>query len=557
MACDYKIVVLVSCVLVMFLACKHDAKPTEPENVDSNVAHMEIKQDTPTDGGDIKQDTPNVGGDATSQPPTNVAGDQGQQQENSPPGEAGAKTPETVTADSRRKQEELDWGAQGWNDHRPLQQQQQEHAPPPAQQQQAQPPQQQQEQAQPPPQQEAQPPAPKQEQEMEAETEQQQVNSESQPSMGVIDPEEIMHGDGVHGHDHGGSDVHGGKVVDPVAALEEAKRHGEAKHQAEGAELDVLQPQVQANVHDGAARNAAEFLKNQQYGPNDIEEIVHGGHHVHGDDHDPGKDKVQGGDVEAIAHGQGGVHEDHGDGKNQRQHLTVDPEEMMHGGTGEAHDHGAHAQPEKQPQPGGDAPEDEMLTKGLGQEPKVKEEKDIGPTFEKAVHGEDHVHDHDPNYRPKNIITYKDIIDLGLTEEQLKGIDLNKVLEQEQREFDNWQQQELGNDPKDPAYWNEQVKSLRQQYIEKIYAKIRDISQPDLEHAEWEDWDDEIHGLKDPSQLHDGETPLEHEMEMWGRTEPKANRQPYKALHGRRGMNEELEEEGQQLEGEEKPQGDL
>lgn len=43
--------------------------------------------------------------------------------------------------------------------------------------------------------------------------------------------------------------------------------------------------------------------------------------------------------------------------------------------------------------------------------------------IEHIVHGEHNVHQHvdQANYRPKNKVFYKDIIDLGLSEEQLKG----------------------------------------------------------------------------------------------------------------------------------------
>ncbi|XP_059167934.1 uncharacterized protein LOC131949976 isoform X2 [Physella acuta] len=165
--------------------------------------------------------------------------------------------------------------------------------------------------------------------------------------------------------------------------------------------------------------------------------------------------------------------------------------------------------------------------------------------IEHIVHGEHNVHHHvdEANYRPKNKVLYQDIIDLGLSEEQLKGIDLNKLLDQEKREFENWQRDEMGNDANDASYWQE-VRDLRKEYLQKIYSKIRELSQPDLDTAEWDQGDDDIRGMKDPQQLHAGESELEHEMEMWGRTEPKENRKAYNVLHGRRGMNEE-EEGGQ------------
>ncbi|XP_059167931.1 uncharacterized protein LOC131949974, partial [Physella acuta] len=150
-------------------------------------------------------------------------------------------------------------------------------------------------------------------------------------------------------------------------ASEDAARGSEARHQAETDELKSFQPNVMTNVHDNVARTAAEFMKNQQFGPGDIEEIMHGGHHVHDEGH---KDQgpLQGGNVDMFAQGQGS----NSDERAKKQHSTIDPEHMMHAGQGD-HDHNPHTeQVEAQVQPGGGAPADNLLKPLEHQESKVK-----------------------------------------------------------------------------------------------------------------------------------------------------------------------------------------
>jgi hypothetical protein len=51
-------------------------------------------------------------------------------------------------------------------------------------------------------------------------------------------------------------------------------------------------------------------------------------------------------------------------------------------------------------------------------------------------HGDDHEHE---KVRKGKVITYRDIIKLGLDETQLKGVDLTKLLKDNEREYDDWQ----------------------------------------------------------------------------------------------------------------------
>ena len=52
---------------------------------------------------------------------------------------------------------------------------------------------------------------------------------------------------------------------------------------------------------------------------------------------------------------------------------------------------------------------------------KVVLKEEIGPSFERAVHGNDHVHDHKSDGPARKIIKFKDIVDLELGEQMLKG----------------------------------------------------------------------------------------------------------------------------------------
>ncbi|KAK0066593.1 sarcoplasmic reticulum histidine-rich calcium-binding protein [Biomphalaria pfeifferi] len=360
------------------------------------------------------------------------------------------------------------------------------------------------------------------------------VSNDPQMDTGVVDPEHVLHEDGADDH-HG--DAHAEVKTDPAQAMEAVLKDGEVKEQAEQETLDSLRPGVLTNVHDGPSRTAAEIMKTQQFGIMDIEEVMHEGHHVHGDDHH-GSGPVQGGDVEKIVHGEEGVHDDHDghDAKNKSL-STLDPAKLMHGQDAEHECDGKPCFIDHE-NPGGMPPQDPLLQQGQNKGSNQKEQiekKPFGTDPEKDAHGEDHAHEHDddPNYKTKNKVTYKDIIDLGLSEEQLKGVDLTKLLEQEQQEFENWQRDSMADE--NSNYWQEQVKDLRKEYLDKIYAKIKHISQPDEENQEWEVTEDDI--------VHGTESKVEHEMEMWGRTEPKAHRKPYEAIHGRRGENEEQEEQ--------------
>ena len=54
---------------------------------------------------------------------------------------------------------------------------------------------------------------------------------------------------------------------------------------------------------------------------------------------------------------------------------------------------------------------------------------------------DDEIHEDLDDRRPGKTITYKDIIDLGLDEKRLKGVDLNKLLLENQEEYDDWQRE--------------------------------------------------------------------------------------------------------------------
>ncbi|KAH9512728.1 hypothetical protein Btru_038036 [Bulinus truncatus] len=345
---------------------------------------------------------------------------------------------------------------------------------------------------------------------------------------GVVGPEHMMHADG---ESHHKDDVHLEVPIEQASVIEEVIKDGQAKEQAEQEAIDNIRPGVLKNVHDGASRLMAEAMKNQKFGPLDIEEVMHGGHHVHEGEQQTGP--VQGGDVEKIAHGEDGVHDEHGDSDENKTDSTFDPEQLLHGASGHDCDGKPCSEDHKKPElPGGMPPEDPLRQAKNQVEKKPQENVEREPTGldpERLLHGDDHAHDHDPNYKTKNKITYKDIINLGLSEEQLKGIDLAALLEQEKNELNNYEQERKSNENGgDTSEW-EHVKDIRKEYLQKIYAKIKHISPP-TENQEWIEMEDLVH---------DNESEVEHEMELWGRTEPKGQRQPYDNILGRRGANEE------------------
>lgn len=205
-----------------------------------------------------------------------------------------------------------------------------------------------------------------------SEHQQDQMQKEVRETIGVIDPEEIMHqGEDHHSHDKLG--VHsnlGGEEpcngTDCQMKLEQAVKSAEARTLAEVAELNNFRPSTRLNVHDPQARDLAQTI--EQFGPGDPETMAHGGHLVHGD---TGEDTLT-------------------------KHQALQP-------------------------------------------PKIQVREELGPTFEQAVHGQNHVHshtDHTSGSRP--VVKYQDIVDLELGDEMLKGIDLSQLLDQERREAAEW-----------------------------------------------------------------------------------------------------------------------
>lgn len=64
---------------------------------------------------------------------------------------------------------------------------------------------------------------------------------------------------------------------------------------------------------------------------------------------------------------------------------------------------------------------------------------------------------------------------------------------------------------------------LRKAYLAKLYDKVRHLSNPDIDNAQWER--DELNDSP-----HEGESKVEHEMEMWASTASKGNRKRYKDM---------------------------
>lgn len=72
--------------------------------------------------------------------------------------------------------------------------------------------------------------------------------------------------------------------------------------------------------------------------------------------------------------------------------------------------------------------------------------------------------------------------------------------------------------------------------MQKLYAKVRHIENPDLDKAEWEIEDGQA---RDFSKPHEGESMAEHQLEEVGSTLAKGDRLPYKVMQERRATNEQ------------------
>jgi len=144
---------------------------------------------------------------------------------------------------------------------------------------------------------------------------------------------------------------------------------------------------------------------------------------------------------------------------------------------------------------------------------------------EKLVHqgGDDHVHSNKGERGKK--ITMQDILKLGLSEKELRGVDLSKIMEQDQKEYEKWQngddEEDDDDDDNSNGFWG-QMSQIRKNYLDGLAARIRNIGVPDMENAEWDN------GQLDDQEMptgnkngHPGESSLEHEMDMWANTAPK------------------------------------
>uniref|UniRef100_A0A0B7AYH9 Uncharacterized protein n=1 Tax=Arion vulgaris TaxID=1028688 RepID=A0A0B7AYH9_9EUPU len=383
-----------------------------------------------------------------------------------------------------------------------------------------------------------------QQQEQEKNEQTGQETGDAHDDVGVVDAEHLMHGDSDHGDHHA--------ARENVASAEEMKaksdHQAQLKVESEQKELHEIQPQIMPNVHNGQARQAAEFMKHRQFGPDQAEEALHAGHHVHEEKPSGAHREDQAGDAELIAHGGDGGHHESEHEKEQKP-LTLDPDEMMHDSQGQDHVHSSnleHSRRKGDALPGADTPQ----AQGAGEHDQHGSHRDqIGPEFEGVIHDGKHVHVDMPGaHKPRNKVKYQDIIDLGLDQELLKGIDLSKLLEQEKKEMEDWhretEEREGENVPdrneseRSALFW-QRVTELRKRYLEKLYAKVKHISAPDLDTAEWENDEGQVKSQESLSKLHEGESIVEHEMEMWASTIAKGDRKPYKVMMDMRRQSED------------------
>nr|KAG5698477.1 hypothetical protein BaRGS_022007 [Batillaria attramentaria] len=297
--------------------------------------------------------------------------------------------------------------------------------------------------------------------------------------------EELTHGEG-GAHDHTKPDDA------PELKIQEEFKSGDVEDMVHG----------ERHVHEGNA--------NQEKGPykaGDVEEIFHGGqdeHNVHDPEsrHKVAKEVASAGDVNKLMRGEGGDDDDGDEVDHHRGKVptVMDGEHILHGAGG--HDH------------------DVKQLKFV----KTKEEKEAKDRFSDLhsilMHNDDEDEHADDKIRRGKKITYKDIIELGLDEDMLKGIDLTQLLTQDAEEYDDWQRERFAIKGEIPeaSFW-EQVGELRKRYLSfgRNDGKARDLTGEmlDPEKQEWVAGP----GLDEAGEVKDrDEDDVLHELELLGNT---------------------------------------
>ena len=122
------------------------------------------------------------------------------------------------------------------------------------------------------------------------------------------------------------------------------------------------------------------------------------------------------------------------------------------------------------------------------------------------------------NVRPGKVITYRDIINLGLDEKKLRGVDLRSLLEQNARDYDDWQRERdtVAGEASESSFW-ETVGKLRQRYLTfgRSNDEASDLTESNLNPAE-QVWPSNLQENKD-----EDEDNVMHQSKILGSTSSK------------------------------------
>ncbi|XP_076435813.1 uncharacterized protein LOC143275524 isoform X2 [Babylonia areolata] len=371
----------------------------------------------------------------------------------------------------------------------------------------------------------------------------QPAESQQQQQFGPNDVAELVHGkDDVNGMTSQDADDEVGLTDNDFKREIGAET---AEHLMHGSE-DVHEAQKEK---EEAANSQQQYQEPFQAG--NVEQMVHGEDHVHDDTkgqgqddegqgqqqqfsagedavlktagmvnvHDPSqraKLAMAAGDMSAFMGGGGGVGggegEDGGGGGNLPS--VLDTEHVMHGEGG--HDHDVRKLKDLKPSKADDEETKKMDRFSDLHNILMHDGGDDG-----KQHG--HHNNDDDKIRRGKTITYRDIMELGLDEESLKGIDLKQLLLENAREYDDWEREKnavRGESP-ETSFW-EQLGELRKRYLTfgRNDGEARDLTGSKLDPSQ-QKW---VSRMEMGAGEGEREDRILHEMEILGSTAAERDR---------------------------------
>lgn len=362
---------------------------------------------------------------------------------------------------------------------------------------------------------------------------------EGQPQ--TADAESLMHGDS-HVHDAGSEVVErkegeGGQfqagdlevMVHDGQAPQEDVQTGREKFQA--GDVEHLLHGVDRNVHEDADSNPLlpEVMIRQEFKSGDAEEMVHGEKHVHDENAQQKNAPFKSGDVEELVHGSShNVHDpaSRHDSEKAKIASAGEVDKLMYG------DSDVSAGGRKGPAPS--VLDSEHLMHGAGghdhdvrQLKFLKTNKENKDPFDNIhsilMHPNDDDAHEDEKIRRGKKITYKDIMELGLDEDMMKGVDLKQLLLQDAREYDDWHRdkEEVKGESPEGSFW-QNLNELRKRYLSLggMPDKSQDLTgtKLDPENQKW------VTETEQNAGRNDNEDDVIHQLEMLGNTAPLQDR---------------------------------